>query len=195
MEMSQTSLKVDSIIKDVKHIYEKFLELNKNIAREISDLEENIYEMSLNVDEHIKKEELNTQKEKKRSIASYIRKPESNVNIYDDFKKSNNDKLSAIYSALKKLSSLNDSFKSQNEKINDLKDELNELRSIVEKEIMLNIKINEKPPIEKTEYVYDIPPQLINSLNDAYKRVSQAREGIERMKIYEGIIGNLDKIH
>lgn len=74
----------------------------------------------------------------------------------------------------------------------DIKKEIESLKAIIEKDILLNIELNNNAA--KVDHIYQFPPQLIDNLNTAYKNMCIVKEGINAMEIYENIINNINKL-
>lgn len=195
MEIMQTTIKIDSIIKDIEHFHDKFNEINNSIEINLGEIEENVNKLFQDIDKHLKGDEIKEYREERKYLVSYFRKSKAvKTEAEENLKFNKDDKIEHILGVIKNIKELNNDCKKNNYKIMNLKNDLNSLKSIVEKDILLNMELNRQLPVEKVEYVYDMPPQLIDSLNKAFENVCIAKDGIERIKVYEDIINNLNQL-
>ncbi|WP_434654933.1 hypothetical protein [Thermoanaerobacterium thermosaccharolyticum] len=192
MEILQSELKIENLIKEVEYIYEKLMNLDEVIFNDTSKIESKLEKMNTNLKEYIenafKKEEASDRK----YLISYLRKPDtqfSSLKEIENIAYSNIDELS---DDVKSIKDNLDGMKKTLYKLKDLERDINSMKAVIEKDVLLNVELNRQNTPEKVEYIYDLPPQLINSLNDAFRNICIAKDGMDRMKVYEDIVNNLE---
>ncbi|QSZ27394.1 hypothetical protein ACETAC_00140 [Aceticella autotrophica] len=194
MEIIQSALKIENLIKETEDIFEKLNKSNNILLKNIIKIEEHISKLDLLINEYFTKIQ-SIGNENKRSLLNYLNNNYKEKNDLEiEFKNRQIEILNQISESIKNMKADIYNNGISIEKIKDLKDNINTLKSMIEKDIMLNIELNKKPPVEKIKYVYDIPPQLINNLNSAFQNVCMAKEGIEKIKVFDDIINNLQQI-
>ncbi|MDI6605117.1 MAG: hypothetical protein QME35_08280 [Thermoanaerobacteraceae bacterium] len=194
MEIIQSALKIENLIKETEYIFEKLNKSNNILLKNIIKIEEHISKLDLLINEYFTKIQ-SIGNENKRSLLNYLNNNYKEKNDLEiEFKNRQIEILNQISELIKNMKADIYNNGISIEKIKDLKNNINTLKSMIEKDIMLNIELNKKPPVEKIKYVYDIPPQLINNLNSAFQNVCMAKEGIEKIKVFDDIINNLQQI-
>ncbi|TCW32518.1 hypothetical protein EDC21_12716 [Thermohydrogenium kirishiense] len=193
MEILQSELKIENLIKEVEYIYEKLMNLDEVIFNDTSKIESKLEKMNTNLKEYIenafKKEEASDRK----YLISYLRKPDTQFSSLKEIENIVYSNLNDLNEAIKNLKNDLNNKKNALYKLKDLERDINSMKEVIEKDVLLNIELNRQNAPEKVEYVYDLPPQLINSLNDAFQNICIAKDGMDRMKVYEGIINNINK--
>ncbi|MGF7400957.1 hypothetical protein PQ744_11205 [Thermoanaerobacterium thermosaccharolyticum] len=193
MEILQSELKIENLIKEVEYIYEKLMNLDEVIFNDTSKIESKLEKMNTNLKEYIenafKKEEASDRK----YLISYLRKPDTQFSSLKEIENIAYSNLNDLNEAIKNLKNDLNNKKNALYKLKDLERDINSMKEVIEKDVLLNIELNRQNAPEKVEYVYDLPPQLINSLNDAFQNICIAKDGMDRMKVYEGIINNINK--
>ncbi len=193
MEILQSELKIENLIKEVEYIYERLMNLDEVIFNDTSKIESKLEKMNTNLKEYIenafKKEEASDRK----YLISYLRKPDTQSSSLKEIENIVYSNLNDLNEAIKNLKNDLNNKKNALYKLKDLERDINSMKEVIEKDVLLNIELNRQNAPEKVEYVYDLPPQLINSLNDAFQNICIAKDGMDRMKVYEGIINNINK--
>ncbi|MGF7430386.1 hypothetical protein PQV03_06335 [Thermoanaerobacterium thermosaccharolyticum] len=193
MEILQSELKIENLIKEVEYIYERLMNLDEVIFNDTSKIESKLEKMNTNLKEYIenafKKEEASDRK----YLISYLRKPDTQFSSLKEIENIAYSNLNDLNEAIKNLKNDLNNKKNALYKLKDLERDINSMKEVIEKDVLLNIELNRQNAPEKVEYVYDLPPQLINSLNDAFQNICIAKDGMDRMKVYEGIINNINK--
>ncbi|MBP2072145.1 hypothetical protein [Thermoanaerobacterium butyriciformans] len=192
MEILQSELKIENLIKETEHIFEKLMNFNEILSNDASKIELKLEKMNTNLKEYIenafKKEEASDRK----YLISYLRKPDiqsSSLKEIENIAYSNIDELS---DDVKSIKDNLDGMKKALYRLKDLERDINSMKAVIEKDVLLNVELNRQNTPEKVEYIYDLPPQLINSLNDAFRNICIAKDGMDRMKVYEDIVNNLE---
>ncbi|MDI3476812.1 MAG: hypothetical protein PWQ59_337 [Thermoanaerobacterium sp.] len=192
MEILQSELKIENLIKEVEYIYEKLMNLDEVIFNDASKIELKLEKMNTNLKEYIenafKKEEASDRK----YLISYLRKPNiqsSSLKEIENIAYSNIDELS---DDVKSIKDNLDGMKKALYRLKDLERDINSMKAVIEKDVLLNVELKRQNTPEKVEYIYDLPPQLINSLNDAFRNICIAKDGMDRIKVYEDIVNNLE---
>jgi hypothetical protein len=194
MEIIQSALKIENLIKETDYLFEKLNKSNNILLKNIIKIEEHISKLDLLINEYFTRIQ-SIGNENKRSLLNYLNNNYKEKNDLEiEFKNRQIEILNQISELIKNMKADIYNNGISIEKIKDLKHNINTLKSMIEKDIMLNIELNKKPPVEKIKYVYDIPPQLINNLNSAFQNVCMAKEGIEKIKVFDDIINNLQQI-
>ncbi|ADL67629.1 hypothetical protein [Thermoanaerobacterium thermosaccharolyticum] len=193
MEILQSELKIENLIKEVEYIYERLMNLDEVIFNDTSKIESKLEKMNTDLKEYIenafKKEEASDRK----YLISYLRKPDTQSSSLKEIENIVYSNLNDLNEAIKNLKNDLNNKKNALYKLKDLERDINSMKKVIEKDVLLNIELNRQNAPEKVEYVYDLPPQLINSLNDAFQNICIAKDGMDRMKVYEGIINNINK--
>lgn len=193
MEILQSELKIENLIKEVEYIYERLMNLDEVIFNDTSKIESKLEKMNTDLKEYIenafKKEEASDRK----YLISYLRKPDTQSSSLKEIENIAYSNLNDLNEAIKNLKNDLNNKKNALYKLKDLERDINSMKEVIEKDVLLNIELNRQNAPEKVEYVYDLPPQLINSLNDAFQNICIAKDGMDRMKVYEGIINNINK--
>ncbi|AGB17785.1 hypothetical protein [Thermoanaerobacterium thermosaccharolyticum] len=193
MEILQSELKIENLIKEVEYIYERLMNLDEVIFNDTSKIESKLEKMNTDLKEYIenafKKEEASDRK----YLISYLRKPDTQSSSLKEIENIVYSNLNDLNEAIKNLKNDLNNKKNALYKLKDLERDINSMKEVIEKDVLLNIELNRQNAPEKVEYVYDLPPQLINSLNDAFQNICIAKDGMDRMKVYEGIINNINK--
>ncbi|MDK2806505.1 hypothetical protein PGH24_00175 [Thermoanaerobacterium thermosaccharolyticum] len=192
MEILQSELKIENLIKETEHIFEKLMNFNEILSNDASKIELKLEKMNTNLKEYIenafKKEEASDRK----YLISYLRKPDiqsSSLKEIENIAYSNIDELS---DDVKSIKDNLDGMKKALYRLKDLERDINSMKAVIEKDVLLNVELNRQNTPEKVEHIYDLPPQLINSLNDAFRNICIAKDGMDRMKVYEDIVNNLE---
>ncbi|KAA5806511.1 hypothetical protein [Thermoanaerobacterium thermosaccharolyticum] len=192
MEILQSELKIENLIKEVEYIYERLMNLDEVIFNDTSKIESKLEKMNTNLKEYIenafKKEEASDRK----YLISYLRKPDTQFSSLKEIENIAYSNLNDLNEAIKNLKNDLNNKKNALYKLKDLERDINSMKEVIEKDVLLNIELNRQNAPEKVEYVYDLPPQLINSLNDAFQNICIAKDGMDRMKVYEDIVNNLE---
>ncbi|MFU0782295.1 MAG: Exonuclease SbcC [Thermoanaerobacterium thermosaccharolyticum] len=192
MEILQSELKIENLIKEVEYIYERLMNLDEVIFNDTSKIESKLEKMNTDLKEYIenafKKEEASDRK----YLISYLRKPDTQSSSLKEIENIVYSNLNDLNEAIKNLKNDLNNKKNALYKLKDLERDINSMKEVIEKDVLLNIELNRQNAPEKVEYVYDLPPQLINSLNDAFQNICIAKDGMDRMKVYEDIVNNLE---
>ncbi|WP_434631594.1 hypothetical protein PQ689_00160 [Thermoanaerobacterium thermosaccharolyticum] len=192
MEILQSELKIENLIKEVEYIYERLMNLDEVIFNDTSKIESKLEKMNTDLKEYIenafKKEEASDRK----YLISYLRKPDTQSSSLKEIENIVYSNLNDLNEAIKNLKNDLNNKKNALYKLKDLERDINSMKEVIEKDVLLNIELNRQNAPEKVEYVYDLPPQLINSLNDAFQNICIAKDGMDRIKVYEDIVNNLE---
>ncbi|WKV07636.1 hypothetical protein Q2T46_08580 [Thermoanaerobacterium sp. CMT5567-10] len=192
MEILQSELKIENLIKETEHIFEKLMNFNEILSNDASKIELKLEKMNTNLKEYIEnafKEEENSDR---KYLISYLRKPNiqsSSLKEIENIAYSNIDELS---DDVKSIKDNLDGMKKALYRLKDLERDINSMKAVIEKDVLLNVELKRQNTPEKVEYIYDLPPQLINSLNDAFRNICIAKDGMDRIKVYEDIVNNLE---
>lgn len=193
MEILQSELKIENLIKEVENIYDKLTNIDEIIFNDASKIESKLDKMNSDLKEYIenafKKEEASNRK----YLISYLIKPDAQYSSVKELENIVCSNINDLNEATRNLKNDLDSKKNALNKLKALEKDINSLKQVIEKDVLLNIELNKQNMPEKVEYVYDLPPQLINSLNNAFQNICIAKDGMDRIKIYEGIINNINK--
>ncbi|AEF16094.1 hypothetical protein Thexy_0030 [Thermoanaerobacterium xylanolyticum LX-11] len=190
MEILQSELKIENLIKETEHIFEKLMSFNEILSNDVTKIDAKLEKSEKEIKEYIESqfEENNDRK----YLISYLIKADNRL---DSLKEMENMIYSNIYELgndVKILKDNLDNMKKTLYKLKDLERDISSMKAVIEKDVLLNIELNSQNEPEKVEYVYDLPPQLVNNLNTALNNLYIAREGMNRIKIYEDIVNNLE---
>ncbi len=190
MEILQSELKIENLIKETEHIFEKLMSFNEILSNDVTKIDEKLEKSEKEIKEYIESqfEENNDRK----YLISYLRKADNRLDSLKEVENmicSNVDELS---NDVKTLKDNLDVMKKTLYKLKDLERDISSMKAVIEKDVLLNIELNRQNAPEKVEYVYDLPPQLVNNLNTALNNLYIAKDGMNRIKIYEDIVNNLE---
>lgn len=190
MEILQSELKIENLIKETEHIFEKLMSFNEILSNDVTKIDAKLEKSEKEIKEYIESqfEENNDRK----YLISYLRKADNRSDSLKEVENmicSNVDELS---NDVKTLKDNLDGMKKALYKLKDLERDISSMKTVIEKDVLLNIELNKESAPEKVEYVYDLPPQLVNNLNTALNNLYIAKDGMNRIKIYEDIVNNLE---
>lgn len=193
MEVLQSELKIENLIKEVEHIYDKLTSIDEAIFNYASKIESKLDKINLSLKEYIENGYKNEESGNRQYLISYWKKPNPQSSGVKELENTVYSNITDLNETIRNLKNDLDSRKNTLNKLKDLEKDINSLKKVIEKDVLLNIELNKQNTPEKVEYVYDMPPQLVNSLNSAFQNLCIAKDGMDRIKVYEGIINNLDK--
>lgn len=192
MEILQSELKIENLIKETEHIFEKLMNFNEILSNDASKIELKLEKMNTNLKEYIENAFKKEENSDRKYLISYLRKPNiqsSSLKEIENIAYSNIDELS---DDVKSIKDNLDGMKKALYRLKDLERDINSMKAVIEKDVLLNVELKRQNTPEKVEYIYDLPPQLINSLNDAFRNICIAKDGMDRIKVYEDIVNNLE---
>ncbi|AST57470.1 hypothetical protein BFT35_11280 [Thermoanaerobacterium thermosaccharolyticum] len=192
MEILQSELKIENLIKEVEYIYERLMNLDEVIFNDTSKIESKLEKMNTDLKEYIENAFKKEKASDRKYLISYLRKPDTQSSSLKEIENIVYSNLNDLNEAIKNLKNDLNNKKNALYKLKDLERDINSMKEVIEKDVLLNIELNRQNAPEKVEYVYDLPPQLINSLNDAFQNICIAKDGMDRIKVYEDIVNNLE---
>lgn len=183
MEIRQSSMKIDSLIRELNNFINRMIKVNSGFSKYITKIESQTARLKRNADEYLTNSiEQNNNAEFKGNI---------NENIF--FEKKQLELLSSIQDNIKDLKKDSDEYGLFIKRSREIKKEIESLKEIIEKDILINIELNNEYA-SRTNHIYEFPPQLIDNLNTAYKNICIAKEGIDAMEVYGNIINDINKL-
>jgi len=190
MEILQSELKIENLIKETEHIFEKLMSFNEILSNDVTKIDAKLEKSEKEIKEYIESqfEENNDRK----YLISYLRKADNRLDSLKEVENMIYSNIDELGDDVKILKDNLDNMKKTLYKLKDLERDISSMKAVIEKDVLLNIELNKENTPEKVEYVYDLPPQLVNNLNTALNNLYIAREGMNRIKIYEDIVNNLE---
>ncbi|HHV74582.1 MULTISPECIES: hypothetical protein [unclassified Thermoanaerobacterium] len=190
MEILQSELKIENLIKETEHIFEKLMSFNEILSNDVTKIDAKLEKSEKEIKEYIESqfEENNDRK----YLISYLRKADNRLDNLKEIENMIYSNIDELGNDVKTLKDNLDNMKKTLYKLKDLERDISSMKAVIEKDVLLNIELNKENTPEKVEYVYDLPPQLVNNLNTALNNLYIAREGMNRIKIYEDIVNNLE---
>lgn len=190
MEILQSELKIENLIKEIEHIFEKLMSFNEILSNDVTKIDAKLEKSEKEIKEYIESqfEENNDRK----YLISYLRKADNRLDSLKEIENMIYSNIDELGNDVKTLKDNLDGMKKTLYKLKDLERDISSMKAVIEKDVLLNIELNKENTPEKVEYVYDLPPQLVNNLNTALNNLYIAREGMNRIKIYEDIVNNLE---
>ncbi|AFK85607.1 MULTISPECIES: hypothetical protein [Thermoanaerobacterium] len=190
MEILQSELKIENLIKETEHIFEKLMSFNEILLNDATKIEAKLEKSEKEIKEYIESqfEENNDRK----YLISYLRKADNRSDSLKEVENMICSNVDELRNDVKTLKDNLDGMKKTLYKLKDLERDISSMKAVIEKDVLLNIELNKESAPEKVEYVYDLPPQLVNNLNTALNNLYIAKDGMNRIKIYEDIVNNLE---
>ncbi|MGJ7046148.1 hypothetical protein [Thermoanaerobacterium thermosulfurigenes] len=190
MEILQSELKIENLIKETEHIFEKLMSFNEILSNDVTKIDAKLEKSEKEIKEYIESqfEENNDRK----YLISYLIKADNRLDSLKEMENMIYSNIDELGNDVKILKDNLDNMKKTLYKLKDLERDISSMKAVIEKDVLLNIELNKENTPEKVEYVYDLPPQLVNNLNTALNNLYIAREGMNRIKIYEDIVNNLE---
>lgn len=190
MEILQSELKIENLIKETEHIFEKLMSFNEILSNDVTKIDAKLEKSEKEIKEYIESqfEENNDRK----YLISYLRKADNRLDSLKEIENMIYSNIDELGNDVKTLKDNLNGMKKTLYKLKDLERDISSMKAVIEKDVLLNIELNKKNTPEKVEYVYDLLPQLVNNLNTALNNLYIAREGMNRIKIYEDIVNNLE---
>ncbi|MDI3311281.1 MAG: hypothetical protein QJR05_07610 [Thermoanaerobacterium sp.] len=190
MEILQSELKIENLIKETEHIFEKLMNYNEILLNDATKIESKLEKNAKEIAEYVKNasEENNDRK----YLISYLRKADNRLDSLKEVGNMIYSNIDELGDDVKSLKDNLDGMKKTLYKLKDLEKGIGSMKAVIEKDVLLNIELNRQNTPERVEYVYDLPPQLVNNLNTALNNLYIAKDGMNRIKIYEDIVNNLE---
>lgn len=189
MEILQSELKIENLIKETEHIFERLMSFNEILSNDVTKIGTKLEKSEKELKEYIESqfEENNDRK----YLISYLRKADNRLDSLKEVENMICSNVDELRNDVKTLKDNLDGMKKTLYKLKDLEIDISSMKAVIEKDVLLNIELNKENMPEKVEYVYDLPPQLVNNLNTALNNLYIAKDGMNRIKIYEDIVNNL----
>lgn len=190
MEILQSELKIENLIKETEHIFEKLMNYNEILLNDATKIESKLEKNAKEIAEYVKNasEENNDRK----YLISYLRKADNRLDSLKEVGNMIYSNIDELGDDVKSLKDNLDGMKKTLYKLKDLEKGIGSMKAVIEKDVLLNIELNRQNTPERVEYIYDLPPQLVNNLNTALNNLYIAKDGMNRIKIYEDIVNNLE---
>ncbi|MEG6565591.1 hypothetical protein V6B95_01290 [Thermoanaerobacterium saccharolyticum] len=190
MEILQSELKIENLIKETEHIFEKLMNFNEILLNDATKIEAKLEKNAKEIAKYVKN--VSEENNDRKYLISYLRKADNQLDSLKEIENMIYSNVDELGNDVKTLKDNLDGMKKTLYKLKDLERDISSMKAVIEKDVLLNIELNRQNAPEKVEYVYDLPPQLVNNLNAALNNLYIAKDGMNRIKIYEDIVNNLE---